>query len=216
MAGTDSPPLRKRNAEKTRKDILEVAVKEFAESGYSGARIDIIADQTRTSKRMLYYYFGDKEGLFVAALEKVYADVRAREKALELEGMSPTEALKALVRFTFDHHAAHGEFIRLVMVENIHDAEHIRQSTLIREINHVAIAILEGILTRGIETGVFADNVSALALHWHISALSFFHVSNHPSFSVLFGEEFNILSASHLREQCVSSVLGLVSTGLGE
>lgn len=216
MTASGTSPTRKRDADKTRGNILEIAIKEFSESGYSGARIDVIADKTRTSKRMLYYYFGDKEGLFVAALEKAYADVRSKEKALDLEGLTPVEALKTLVRFTFDHHDAHPEFIRLVMVANIHDAEHIRQSTRIRDINLGAISLLRRIVERGVADGSFTSNINPLALHWHISALSFFHVSNRPSFSVLFGEDFSSLGTARLREQSVASVLSVIGVTAAE
>ncbi len=142
------------------------------------------------------------------------ADVRAEEAALDLSGLPPEEALARLVRFTFDHHAAHPDFIRLVMVANIHEAQHIRRSERIRAINRSAIETLEQLRARGVAAGCFSPDVSALALHWHISALSFFNVSNRPSFTVLFGEEGDTappagLAPQILREQCVLGVLAV-------
>lgn len=203
--------VQKRDAAATRQHILEIALAEFAQQGLSGARIDEIAAKTRTSKRMLYYYFGDKEGLFIAVLEKAYGDMRAREAALTLDSDDPVTALAELVRFTFDHHAAHPEFIRLVMTENIHDARHIRNSSRILDINRTAIEKLQNIHARGVATGQFSPEVTALELHWNISALAFFHVSNQPTFSVLFEEPFGAFDQKKLRELCVKAVLGAAS-----
>src|SRR4051794_14798337 len=115
-----------RNPERTQAEILEVARREFAEHGYSGARVDEIAEQTRTTKRMLYYYFGSKEGLYTAVLGRAYAEIREAERALEVEHLAPPEAIRCLAQLTFDHHEAHPDFIRLVSIENIHRAEHMR------------------------------------------------------------------------------------------
>lgn len=109
-------------------NILAVASTEFAAKGLSGARIDEIAAKTRTSKRMIYYYFGDKEGLFRRVLEEAYQKVREGEQKLNLEHLPPVEALTRLVEFTFDHHSSNPDFIRLVMIENIHHGAHLDQS----------------------------------------------------------------------------------------
>ncbi|MGV1754358.1 TetR family transcriptional regulator [Agrobacterium sp. CG674] len=184
---TLAPRQAKRDPEGVRRDILCVAMDEFAQNGLSGARIDEIAARTRTSKRMIYYYYGDKEGLYQQALEAAYAQVRGGESGLELDEMEPVAALEKLCRFTFDHHRRHPAFIRMVMIENVHHGRHMQASETIRELNRPAIDALENVLVRGQKKGVFREGVGALELHWQISALSFFNVSNAATFSFIFG-----------------------------
>jgi len=130
---------RTQNPEGTRSNILEIATDEFANRGFSGARVDEIAARTNTSKRMIYYYFGDKEGLFVAVLEEAYSRIRQIEASLELDQIEPESALRALVGFTFDYQNANESFIRLVMIENIHNGVHLARSRIIEELNLSAI-----------------------------------------------------------------------------
>ena len=197
--------------EGVRQDILKVAIAEFAAHGLSGARVDDIAARTRTSKRMIYYYFGDKLGLYAQALEAAYAEVRAGEAELDLGMFAPDAALRRLVEFTFDHHRSHPEFIRMVMIENIHNAEHLARSEVIRGLNVAAIDKLRVILSRGEAEGLFRTGLDPVALHWQISALSFFNVSNRPSFSVLFGPElFENEAQISLRALATDSILGVV------
>jgi AcrR family transcriptional regulator len=192
------------------KNILAVAMAEFAANGLSGARIDEIAAKTSTSKRMIYYYFGDKEGLYGRVLEDAYRQVRAGEQELELEHLPPVEALKLLAEFTFDHHSRHPDFIRIVMIENIHHGTYLEQSELIRLLNAGAIQKLEAICRRGREAGLFRDDVTPLELHWHISAMSFFNVSNRATFSRIFGKAlFTNDGQQSLRRHLVEMVVGL-------
>jgi len=189
-------------------NILAVASTEFAANGLSGARIDEIAAKTRTSKRMIYYYFGDKEGLFRRVLEEAYQKVREGEQKLNLEHLPPVEALTRLVEFTFDHHSSNPDFIRLVMIENIHHGAHLDQSKLIKGLNAGAIEKLESICRRGKKEGLFRDDVDPLELHWLISAVSFFNVSNRATFSRLFGDRlFRAKGQKALRQQVVRMVL---------
>ncbi|WP_377293704.1 TetR/AcrR family transcriptional regulator [Rhizobium sp. SG2393] len=187
---TDAKPVRtvKRDPEGVRRDILSVAMEEFSKNGLSGARIDEIAARTKTSKRMIYYYFSDKEGLYQQVLEKAYAKVRGGESGLALDHLDPAAALDALCRYTFEHHRRNPDFIRMVMIENIHHGRHMQMSKTIRSLNRPAIEALEAVLKRGQETGVFRQGVDALELHWQISALSFFNVSNAATFSYIFGD----------------------------
>ena len=122
------PASHKPNPDRTRKNILAVARREFAEHGLSGGRIDAIAAQMRTTKRMIYYYFGSKEGLYQAVLEQAYADIRNIEMELELDSLGPADAVRRLIAFTFDYEESHPEFIRLVAIENIHNGEHLARS----------------------------------------------------------------------------------------
>lgn len=198
----------KRDPEGVKRDILRVATKEFARNGLSGARIDDISAGTKTSKRMIYYYFGDKDGLYRKCLETAYARVRSGEKDLDLEGLAPDKALGRLVGFTFDHHRRHPDFIRMVMIENIHHADFLRQSEAIRTMNVAAIDKLAGIIHRGQKTGVFRLDLDPVELHWHISALSFFNVSNRATFSALFGDAlFSTSNQNHLRDHAVEMIL---------
>ena len=176
-----------RDPEGVRRDILTVAMEEFSQNGLSGARIDEIAARTKTSKRMIYYYFGDKEGLYQRVLEEAYGKVRGGEHDLELDALDPVSALDKLCRFTFDHHRANPDFIRMVMVENIHHGRHMQMSKTIRDLNQPAIEELEKVLRRGQADGLFRQGLTPLELHWQISALSFFNVSNSATFSLIFG-----------------------------
>ncbi len=193
-----------------RRNILAVAMAEFAANGLSGARIDEIAAKTNTSKRMIYYYFGDKEGLYGHVLEEAYRQVRTGEQELELDHLAPVEALKLLAEFTFDHHSRHPDFIRIVMIENIHHGAYLEQSELIRLLNAGAIQKLEAICRRGREAGLFRDDVTPLELHWHISAMSFFNVSNRATFSRIFGTDlFGAEGQQALKRHMVEMVVSL-------
>jgi AcrR family transcriptional regulator len=186
----DGAPARAQDPEGTRRNILEIASEEFALNGLSGARVDEIAARTRSSKRMIYYYFGDKDGLYLSALENAYRLVREGESKLDIEGLSPVEALTRLVEFTFDHHHRHEEFIRMVMIENIHHGQYLDRSKAIRQLNVTAIDQIARIYARGVEEGLFRTGLDPLELHWQVSALCFFNVSNRATFSKIFGRDF--------------------------
>lgn len=198
----------KQDPEAVRADILRVARAEFARSGLSGGRIDEIAAKTRSSKRMIYYYFGDKAGLYRSVLEAEYRSMRVKETQLELDGFSPEDALARLTAFTFDHHRDNPEFVRLVMIENVHDGVHLRESEGIRDLNAPVIERLRDICRRGGESGVFRADLDPVRLHWMISALSFFNISNEPTFGLIFGD--SPLSDEHeaRRRLAVEMVLG--------
>jgi AcrR family transcriptional regulator len=177
---------RTNDPERTMQDILEVATREVAAKGLTGARIDEIAELTRTSKRMIYYYFGSKEGLYVAVLEEAYRRIRQIEGELHLEDLPPEEALRTLVAFTFDYQNANPDFIRLVMNENIHRGEFLAQSQTIQQLNVPAIDAVRAVYERGRAAGVFRDDLDPVDLHMSISALCFFNVSNRYTFSLIF------------------------------
>lgn len=206
----------KRDPEGVKRDILRVASEEFSNKGLSGTRIDEIAARTKTSKRMLYYYFGDKEGLYQRCLETAYAHVRRGEEGLNLDGLAPETALAKLVDFTFDHHKRNPDFIRMVMIENIHNATFLRKSEVIQNLNLAAIERLADIIRRGKEMGTFRHDLNPVELHWQISALSFFNVSNQPTFSALFGDElFNSDGQASLRIHAVELILRYVCSPTG-
>ncbi|MFT6450548.1 MAG: AcrR family transcriptional regulator [Halocynthiibacter sp.] len=198
----------KQDPDAVRADILKVAASEFAKNGFSGARVDDIAAKTRASKRMIYYYFTDKDGLYLAVLEAEYARVRQGEADLQLEGLDPISALRRLVEFTFENHYNMPEFIRLVMTENIHNASHLQRSETIPKLNHAAIEKLENVCARGRAEGIFRQDIDALQLHWIISSLSFFNVSNRATFSYSFGPSLQTPEGqAALRERAIDMVL---------
>ena len=171
---------------RTMAGILEVATAEFAAKGLSGARIDEIASITHTSKRMIYYYFESKEGLYIAVLEEAYRRIRQIEQQLHLEDLAPEEALRKLVGFTVDYQWKNPDFVRLVMNENIHRGEFLAQSKTIQGLNIPVVHAIQHVYERGVEQGVFRRNLDPLDLHMTMSALSFFNVSNHHTFSLIF------------------------------
>ena len=182
----DAPAKRTNDPEGTMACILEMATVEFADKGLDGARIDAIAAATRTSKRMIYYYFGSKQGLYLPVLEEAYRRTRATEAELHLDDLGPTEALARLVGFTFDHHHSNQAFIRLVMNENIQRGQYLAQSALIEQLNKPAIRAIEQLYTRGVADGSFRAGLEAVDIHASISALSFFNVSNRYTFGLIF------------------------------
>ena len=198
-ARTVRPPApRRRDPEQTRADILDVATREFAEQGYAGARVDEIAERTRTTKRMIYYYFGGKEQLWIAVLERAYADIRAAEQSIDVDHLDPISAIRRLAELTFDHHEAHPEFIRLVSIENIHRAEHLARSEEIVSVNSPVIELIARILARGRDAGVFTREVDPLDLHMLISSYCVFRVANRFTFRAIFGRD---LASRELRDR---------------
>jgi AcrR family transcriptional regulator len=196
----------------TRQNIMEIASQEFALNGLAGARIDEIAARTRSSKRMIYYYFGDKDGLYLSALENAYRLIREGEGKLDVEALPPRDALARLVEFTFDHHHEHEDFIRMVMIENIHKGRYLDRSKVIRKLNAPAIDHIASIYARGVKEGVFRKNLDPLELHWQVSALCFFNVSNRATFSKIFGRDFGSRDAlASLRRNTVEMILRFVA-----
>ena len=176
-------------ADPPRRAILDAAIAEFSEKGYSGGRVDDIAARTRTTKRMIYYYFGGKEGLYAAVLEEAYGGVRDAEGALRLDELPPVEAVRRLVETTFDHHAAHPDFVRLVSGENIEGARTVSASPTIRARNAAVIGAVAALLRRGEAEGAFRPGVDPLDLHMLISGFCFYRVSNRHTLRAIFGED---------------------------
>jgi AcrR family transcriptional regulator len=185
----DVEPARQRDAERTRAEILAVAAAEFADRGYNGARVDEIAARTRTTKRMIYYYFGGKKQLYIAALEQAYARIRAAEQAVDVDQLAPLDAIRRVAEITFDHHEANPDFIRLVSIENIHRGEHISRLPDLVDVNTPAVRLLERLLDQGRRTGEIRSDIDAVDLHMMISAYCFFRVANQHTFGALFGRE---------------------------
>jgi AcrR family transcriptional regulator len=174
------------DARRTRDSILAAALAIFADKGYSGANVADIVAAARTTKPMVYYHFGSKEGLFAAVLEHVYAGMRAFEQSLRLDTLPPAAAMAQLVQASFDCHAAHPDWIRLISTANIHEARHIAQSPTVAARNAPILAITEQILARGQAERVFRPGVDPLHVHLLIASMSFYRVSNRHTWRVIF------------------------------
>jgi len=183
------PPDRVRDADRTRTEILDIATEEFADRGYAGARVDEIAARTSTTKRMIYYYFRSKQGLYLAVLERSYIGIRLLERDLDVEHLDPEAAMRALAELTFDHHESHPDFIRLVSIENIHHAEHLRTSPVLPGLAAPALDVLGRILERGRSAGLFRTDVDELDVHMVISSFCVFRTANRHTFQAIFDRD---------------------------
>ena len=192
---------------RTMAGILEVATAEFAEKGLSGARIDEIAAATRTSKRMIYYYFGSKEGLYLAVLEESYRYMRSIEAQLHLEDLLPEDALRRLVGFTFDHHQSNPGYIRLVMSENMERGTYLAQSKIIQQLNVPAIDAIRKLYERGVAAGTFRTGLDPIDIHASISALTFFNVSNQHTFGLIFKNDTQSARAMTARRDSIIEMI---------
>jgi AcrR family transcriptional regulator len=207
----DSPGKRTNDPERTMANILSVAMTEFAEKGLAGARIDDIAAVTHTSKRMIYYYFNSKEGLYLAVLEESYRRMREIEGQQNLKDMPPEAALRKLVEFTYDHHYSNESYIRLVINENILRGTYLAQSQKIQELNVPAIAAIRDLYQRGVAAGVFRAGIDPIDLHATISALTFFNVSNRHTFGLIFKHDLTDPTiVVQRRESIVETILRFV------
>ncbi|QHE86935.1 TetR/AcrR family transcriptional regulator [Hydrogenophaga sp. BPS33] len=200
-------PTRTNDPERTMANIMEVAIAEFAEKGLAGARIDEIAAATQTSKRMIYYYFGSKEGLYLAVLEESYRQMREIESQQHLEDLEPEAALRKLVEFTFDHHATHENYIRVVMSENMNRGQYLAQSQTIQQLNVPAISSIRKLYQRGVAAGVFRPGLDAIDIHASISALTFFNVSNRHTFGLIFKRDPSEPKAAAARRAAITEMV---------
>lgn len=185
------PVVRRRDAERTRAELLAEATAAFAEAGYSGTTVDEIARRSTTTKRMIYYYFGSKEQLYVAVLENSYREIREAEQQLHVDGLDPVEALRRIAELTYDHHLDHQDFVRLVAVENIHHGRFVKQVESLRELNAPALQLLDDILRRGREQGLFRSGIDALDMHLLISSYCVFQIANQHTFEYLFDTDLH-------------------------
>ena len=200
-----------RDSAKTLANILDVASREFESKGFNGARIDAIAEATRTSKRMIYYHFEGKEGLYIAVLEAAYRRIREIELSLHLEDLDPANALRELTGFTYDYHLQNPGFVRLVMTENIHNGAFLERSKVIQNVNNSVIETIGTVYQRGVKSGVFRSGIRPIDLHFLISAQSFYNVSNRKTFSLIFKQEVESPDAiAARRANIIESVMRMV------
>jgi AcrR family transcriptional regulator len=191
MARDTSPVAeeRLRDADRSQSTILAAARDEFAEYGLGGARMDRIAERAALNKRLIYYYFEDKEKLFQAVLEQAYRDIRAQESGLCLLDLAPADAVRRLVEFTWNYYLAHPEFMTLLNSANLHKARHLAGSQRARELNSPLVDTLAAVLERGRREGSFRGGVDPVQLYVSIAGLAYFYLSNTHTLSAIFGRD---------------------------
>jgi TetR/AcrR family transcriptional regulator len=170
----------------TRERILAAAVREFSRHGYRGGRVQRITKAARANPRMIYHYFGGKEGLYLASLEHVYTDVRRAEQALELRALPPVEGMRRFIDFTFDHFARHTEFIGMLVSENLALAKYLRRSRVVPKLTPPLLATIRDLLERGRHDKVFRADVDPVQLFVTIHAVCYLHVANRHTLSAMF------------------------------
>lgn len=202
---------RARQAQDTRAKILKAAIKVFAQNGYDGGRIESISTLAKTYDRMIYYYFGSKEKLFIEVLETIYLQLNEAEQKLELDPDDPVHALTQLVDFVWRYYLEHPEFVAILNSENLSRARHAKKSARLNEISGYALSVLDGILTRGMAAGTFQPGLTARDVYLIIASLGYFYNSNHHTLSAFLGEP--IMSApavAHWRDVIQRTVLNAV------
>ncbi len=205
MLHSSAAETRPRDADRSQKEILDAALAEFAEHGLGGARMDRIAERAGVNKRLIYYYFENKESLFLAVLERAYERIRGEEKALNLTQEEPVEAIRRLIAFTWNHYIEHPEFLSLLNSENLHRARHLKRSTKIPAMHSPLVQTLAGVLERGHKSGVFRSGVDPVQLYISIAALSYFYLGNNHTLSTIFdrpllGAKAKVERLSHMTD----------------
>jgi len=201
------PARTARDPERTRAAILAAATSEFTAKGLTGARVDAIARSAGANKRMIYHYFGDKDGLYLAVLEATYAAIRTAELELHLGDRDPVEGMRELVRFTWAYFIAHPEFLSLLGTENLHQAAYLKRSKRIRELHSPLVGMISGLLERGERERVFHAGVDPVQLYVTIAALGFFYLSNRHTLSTIFGRDLSGPKSLAEREQHIVDVV---------
>jgi AcrR family transcriptional regulator len=208
-----APKGRKRNPARTREAILKAAIAEFCSNGFTGARVENISAKSGANMRLLYHYFGDKEGLYTAVLERVYTQVRAEERRLDLGSVDPVEGMERLIDFTFSFFAAHRDYISLLNNENLLRGRFVKKSRAVRPLTLPLLATITDLLQRGHRAGAFRADVDPVQLYVSITALSYFHVSNRYTLSAMFGRD---LGAENFMAQRRAHAKSLIMTWLAK
>lgn len=198
---------RTKDAERTKAEIIDAATVEFAALGYAGARVDEVASNTSTTKRMIYYYFGSKEGLFLAVLERAYRQIRETEQQLDVKNLEPIAAMRALAERSFDHHAVHQDFVRLVSIENINEARFLRRIESISSLSTPIVKLVGEILHKGRASGAFRDDVDAVDVHMLISAYCVFPGASGHTFAYLFDRDLRAPSNQERYRRMIGDIV---------
>ena len=178
-----------RDAERTKRALLDAAEVEFAAKGLAGARVDVIAEEASANKRMLYYYFGSKQALYMAVLERAYGAMRERERELNFTNLEPLEAIRTLVEFKFDYYVAHPRIIPLLAAENMNGGKYLKRSRRLRDMHLSLIDMIRKVLALGERQDVIKPGIDPFQLYVSFSALSYFYFSNAATLSTAFGRE---------------------------
>lgn len=194
---------RKRDPVATRQKLLVAARREFAQSGLAGARVDDIAARAGVNKQLVYHYFGDKDALYLAVLEWVYEEIRAQERKLNLEGLPPEKAIRKLIEASFDHLAAHPDFIVLLNDENRGGASHVAGSRKLTAMHSPLVDMVSKILGEGVKAGTFRKGINPVQLYISIAGLSYFFFSNTPTLSAIFGKDLTSKASKSARRRHV-------------
>ena len=207
LSKPEKPPRRSHAEarEQAINQIIDIATGEFVEKGLAGARIDEIAG--KATKRKIYYYFEGKDELYRAVLERAYQRVRESESGVDISAGSAIDALRRLIEHDVRYHSQHPELVRLVMNENIHRAEHLKQITGLPAGNRKVIEILSTIIARGEAEGTFRTGIDPVELHMTMSALSFYNVSNQFTFAHNFGNDMSSPEAVERRARQVADII---------
>lgn len=198
------PPARLRDADATRRRILQAAKREFARLGLGGARVDQIAERAKANKRMIYHYFGGKEELFTAVVADAYLDIRAAERKLRLDEIEPEVALDRLVEFTWKYYLDNPEFLTLVNSENLHKARHLKAAPAIGEEYPGFVGIVQSILDRGVAKGVFRAGIDPVQLNITIAAINYYYLTNRYTGSAVFGRD--LMEPTLLKERLLFNI----------
>jgi TetR/AcrR family transcriptional regulator len=193
----------RRDPAATRQKLLTAARREFARSGLAGARVDEIADRAGVNKQLVYHYFGDKDALYLAVLEWVYEEIRAKERELNLDGFPPEHAIRKLIESSFDHLAEHPDFIVLLNDENRGGARHVRGSKKLEALHSPLVSLVSKILGEGVRSGAFRKGINPVHLYISIAGLSYFFFSNNPTLSAIFGKDLGTPAARRDRRKHV-------------
>jgi TetR/AcrR family transcriptional regulator len=185
-----SSPIRLRDPIATKARILSAATDEFASKGFGDAKIDKIAARSKCNVGMLYRYFKNKEGLYLAVLESVYADLRHAENSIDYTQMDPVSGLLSLFEFTHDHFERNPTLIRIMISENMSKAMFLRRSAPIRRMASPVLKIVSDLLKRGEKTSSIRVGIDPLQLYTAMVALSYFHLSNVDTLSCIFDTDF--------------------------
>ena len=205
------PGVRALAAQATRENILRAATKVFARHGFAGGRVEQISKAAKSHDRMIYYYFGSKEGLFIAVLEEMYRRFNEAESKLALDGVPPVEALKAVIRFMWLHYQKHPEFITLLNTENLHRGRHISKSLRAREYSSPPVSLLDAVLARGVQQKLFRADVAARDVYLMIASMGYFYLSNRFTLSAFLGEQLETPEAlAHWEAFLIDAVLRTV------
>ncbi len=190
-----APGVRELAAQATREAILRAATKVFAKQGFAGGRVEQISKAAKSHDRMIYYYFGSKEGLFIAVLEDAYRRFNDAETALVLDTSQPAEALQTVIRFIWSYYQKNPDFITLLNTENLHRGKHIGKSLRAREYSSAAISVIAGVLQSGAAQGLFRRDIAARDLYLMIAAMGYFYLSNRFTLSSFLGENLEATEA---------------------